>query len=164
MRPQDLFWLSPTKYRLTTSEREYGQLRADELRKQTKISKSHNRTMIALVFTVVSHGLLLPLALISLRSTSVAKSKLKVIQKEIRDRRMAKYADDLQQLERINGRPFHITEIDGILQMLERGEMDEDLPTFSIADSRDAYGASCSYSDVRHDAPPPYETSELKSQ
>lgn len=161
MRPREFFWFGTKRYQSLINGRESDQLRTDELHKEAKLVKNNQRVPLEIVITVITHGLLVWLVFISLRSTSVAKHKLGIIRSELKQRRMTKYADRLQELEQINGKPFNPAEIDAVLQILDASDAEQDAQRTSPTARQDAYWPD-DFSEISDDVPPPYQAAGFK--
>lgn len=152
MHPREFFWFRTKKYQTVAASRHTSQLSADVSRKKDKMEGRRNRLTLLCLAIVISHGILVPLIFIYLRSMSVAKSKVGVLKGELRQRKIAEHASELQELERLNGKPLLPAEVDVLLQMLDAGETEQD----------DLHEHISSYEAIRYDVPPPYEVSSVK--
>lgn len=152
MRPQEFFWFRTKKYKSRVTTRHTNELSTEATREQEKMDNRRERLTLLILVIVITHGVLLPLALVYFRSLSVGKRKVSVITDELRQRRMKEFANEIQELERVNGKPFSPAEIDAVLLMLDAGETEQN----------DLHEHIASYEEISRDAPPPYEIDETK--
>lgn len=156
MHPRECFWFDQEEYQVKIENREIGRLLRDAHCKRANITEIDKRINVEILLTILSHGSLLWMVMLSCRSKSVSKDKLVIINNELRRR---------QGLPHIHRKPFNLTKIDislEILEVIDKRQTQSNQPTpVTLPEAFDSPGHKVPAIEYEM-PPPPYEANLYK--